>query len=254
MKTVFWVLALLVFAMPAWTSGSIRIDLPSAAGLIGLGPKIDITITNMTPFYGGSVVVLDENVGELLPGGSMHDRRSFEFDRTEMPVVVRFYEWSDGGRGDFIGVAAKTLSLHRSQPTSWVVQTSDVKWFDGRQVSYGFGYGQSPYPAPDAASGVREVDFPRIFLKSTTVFQFVNVTLFQARVRINGREMGGMNEPGNIFVFSHWNKYDRSFPVNVEVIFTDRGRLVGHYETTASIGTDPRAIQFVLTPDKIRRY
>lgn len=230
----------------------IEVSLPGVAGLFGLGPKIDVVVTNATPFHGENVIAFGTNLGELPPGGSLHDRWSFDFDYTEIPVVIRFYDWADDGGHGFVGVAAKVLPVHRGQPTSWVVQTSDVKRPDDRYASY--GYGRSPYPAPDVGNGIREVDFPRIGFKSTTAFQFVNVNFFDGQVIINGREEGGLSGPGDVISLSYSNKYNRSLPVKIEVVFTDRGRLVGFYETTASVGTNPRAIQYVFTPDKIRRY
>lgn len=249
------VFLIVIFTFPAIVAAQteIKLTLPSFVGLFGLGPKTDVAITNATPFYGESIIAFHEKVGELPPGSSAHDRWSFEFDYTEMPVAVRFYEWDGNSCGDFVGIAADVLSIRRGRPTSWVIHTSDVKRPDGRRVSYGFGYGQTSYPAPEVEDGTVEVDFPRIGLKSTTALQFVNVTLFEARIRINGQEVSRL-ETGGVFYLAFWNKYDRTIPVEAEVIFTDRGRLVGYYEAAAHLGTSPRAIQYVLTPDKIRRY
>ncbi len=240
-----------VFVCPATVSAQteIKLTLPSFVGLFGLGPKTTIIIANETAFV-GKVVALDKEVGMLEPGASFYERYSFDFDYTELPVAVFFYSDLDrDGNDDFVGVAGRVLQIRHGEPASWTIQTSDIHYPDGRYANFSFS---SPYPSPNIGEN-HKVDFPNIRFKSTTALQVMNVTYYDAAIKLNGRRVSNL-QTGQVFSYEIWNKYEQSFPAKLEIVFSDRGRLVGYYEDTFTVGNNPRGVQYVLDPGKIRRY
>lgn len=241
---------LLINSAVAFAQVKAKITFPSFGGL--LGPKTHVSVTNTVPFY-ARLFALNKEVAKISPGASVYNQRRFEFKYTALPMTALLY--SDKGYQNYIGAAGKVIRIRRGQANSWNIKLSDVYYVDGRSRSYGsYGYG-SPYPAPDVGTGGKKVDFPRIGLMSTTAVQLVNNTLFDARVRLNGHDRA-IIRTGKVYYLSLRNLASESGTrrVNIEVIFTDRGRLEGYFKRTVSVSNSPQAYQFILNPSDIRRY
>lgn len=242
-----------VFSSSALADIEVRASLPSFVKIFGIGPKTSISVTNNTPFW-IKLLVLNKNVCVIMPGATVYEEHSFEFDYTELPLIAVMSKEGvpdTSQYGDFVGVAATILRITDGHATSWVVGTQDIQFPDNRSSYASYN---SPYPAPDVERG-RNVNFPRIGLAHKTAVQFMNVTYFDATIKLNGETKTTLGT-GVLGYASYESMYAPSLPVELEVTFSDRGRLVGDYHETFYVygGNNPRGIQFILTPDKIRRY
>lgn len=252
---IFVCFVVVFLSSAVWADVEIRGSLPSFAKIFGIGPKTSISVTNNTPFW-AELIALNKGVGVVMPGATVYEKHSFEFDYTELPLIAVMHDEgvADTSQyGDFVGVAATVLRVTDGHATSWVIRNQDIQFPDARS-SYSFVSGGSPYPAPDVERGGK-VDFPRIVLAHTTAVQFANVTYFDATIKLDGETKTTLATGAMCYV-AYQSMYAPSLPVELEVTFSDRGRLVGDYHETFYVygGNNPRGIQFILTPDKIRRY
>ncbi len=242
-------IAFLLFVVPIANqpifAQRITIELPSVARLLGIGSKTEIVVMNMTPFY-GRVLALGDEVAVIPPAGVIRDRRTFDFDQTQLPLVVQLY--SDAALCTFVGVAARNLHLTLGQPESWQIQLGEVVYPDARSSTYWGGY-RSPYPLPDFQEP-SAVELPSIQMRSTTALQVVNATLFEAVVMLNGNVVSRL-ATGDMYYRSFFNVYDYDVPVLLQVQFLDRERVVGRFEDRFSAGKEPRGIQYILNPSWI---
>lgn len=249
-----FVVAVILSVFPisvAQAQTEIKLTLPSFTGLFGLGPKTSVSVMDATPFH-IRLVALREEVARFGPGGSVFERYSWEFDYTQLPLLGFVY--SDTHCENLIGVAGRILLISQGRPSDWTVQISDINYLDGSSRYYVDG-ARFSRPAAEVGESQR-VDFPRIDLKSTVVVQFANATLYDAKVRLNGQDFCFLRT-GEFDCFKHegWRNRGGSFGVKVDAIFSDNGRFVGYYEDAFSVGGDgPRAYQFILTTQKIRRF
>lgn len=231
----------------------VNLKLPSVSKFLGLGPKTIVSINNPTDFIASICASADEDefIGDIYPGGSVLEKFTPKFDRFEIPVFARMYEWNNGKRGDFVGITGTILRVRNNEPIVWEIRTNEIIRLDGSRV---FSDSRNFYRADAKIFDSREVKFPKIGLFSTTVLQFVNATKGEVEVRINGSPGVYLAQAGDFYSFSKWERYKR-IPLVIEVFFYDRSRLIGKYEDKITVGSnDPDAYQYILDASKIRNY
>lgn len=258
---VIGLIFLLVFLFVSTLSRVARADIefhgsiPGVFGLLGVGPGTNIIVTNASPLW-AELVVLNKSVCVVMSGATVFGEPSskHEFAEISLIAVMRDQGIADtSAYGKIVGIASTKIWARRGESSTWVIRTEDIRRTDGQQVYYAAASG-SPYPSPDVESGGK-VKFPGVFLASTTSVQFANVTNFDASIRLDGEERTTLSTFG-LYYASYASPKAPQLPVRLNVIFSDRGRLVGSYEETfyAYGNNHPRAHQIILTPDKIRRY
>lgn len=242
------VLAVVLFSPGAiFAQTEIKVTLPRWNSLFGLGPKTTISVLNVTPFT-TRLVALNENIARLDPGDSVFEHYSFEFDRTELPLLALIY--SDTHCNNLIGIAGTVLPVRQGFPSEWKVRIGDIRYLDSNSR---FFVDPAYYHYPDAVAGMKKADFPRIGYKSETIGQFANATTYEALIKLNGQNFCRL-KPGEYCCFEKWLKHNRSVPVNLSVIFSKDDKMQGFYgETFYLSGNGPSAFQYVLTPRMIRR-
>ncbi len=254
MKTrICFLVCVFVFANSiAFADVDINLRLPNVSRFFGLGPKTIVTINNPTDFVASIYASADEDkfIGDIYPGGSVFEEFVNKFNRIEIPVFARMFEWDNGKRGAFVGITGTVLRVGNGAPVIWEIRTNEIIRPDGSRV---FLDSRNFYRADAKIFDVREVEFPKIGLLSTTVLQFVNASKGEIEIRINGTSLVHLSQTGDFYSFSKWERYKR-FPVVIEVFFYDRGRLAGKYEDKIVIGGGPKAFQYILDLRKIRNF
>lgn len=211
-----------------------------------------MVVMNGTPFY-GRVVVYGKEVAQLDPGDVAYDNRHFEPLNPQIPIAVLFYR--DPGRKTYLGAAGQVFSIAGGYPESisWTIREYDIRTPDGQSL-YGAGGYVSPYPQPDTKAGTRRVRFPREWWDATAGVQIVNNTFFTLHIRLNGNARCAIG-PTEVYYLAAREIYGGyGQQMTLQVVVTDRGRLVGTYDSSFSV--PPRGIyayQAIIGPYDIRR-
>lgn len=224
-----------------------KVTIPGFARLVGVGPKTQISIYNSTPFY-LKLIAMGEMVEFLEPGGCAYERYTSGLDYTKLPIVVIAY--SDKECKNLVGIGGKVLSVQLGSSASWEVRVSDLRYPDGRSQTYYYNQIGYPYPAK-IAGGSYEVNFPELPFANTTAFQIVNATLFRAEVRINSIVTETLENAGDTHFFIYSNRYKNNTPINIDVVFMDGARYVGHFSMVRYINNAPDAVQCIIDPSQI---
>lgn len=207
----------------------------------GFFKKAFISVQNGTPFQIG-VIAMGEDLGFLSPGESFFDEEPVAHEGMHLPLLASIY---DAG-GNFLGTAARTLSLSAGQPATWTVRTNDIIW-----AANGYGYhSYYPAPAPDTSPRMsRGIDFPRAWYQSTTMLQVINASLFTLVVKLNGIEVTRLR-PGEIFYKEIKDPGILVHSAVVKVVYLDRGRWAGESEEKIIFTTKgpPQAYQYIFGP------
>lgn len=247
MKKLIIVVLVLVFSSVVCAQTEINIRLSGHfSKVLGLGPKTENIVTNETPYF-AEIVVMNEHVADIGPGASVSDRYTPRHKYLQLPVLARLF--SDPQKTNFVGFAGRTLSVSVGSVAEWKIRMSDIRRPDARQGYYSGN--MRIYPDPEMhTSGT--ANFPNPFWKSTTMIQVANATYFTVVMKINGKEVGELRSSESQY-FSFLNEYTLSQKINAEFVFIDGDKIVGSYTTGFSCGSNPRAFQYILDPQKIRK-
>lgn len=233
-----------------------RVSSPAAEQLGITFRGHSFVVTNGTPFFCRLFVGKNE-VARLLPGDIAFDQRHWQAGWSES-FAVAVVCYSDSSYSNFVGVAGRVMSLYTGgspQVVEWIIRTSDIRRPDG---TYIYGYGRNPpYPQADLSAQSRKIKLPREWWNSTLGIQVVNNTLFTAKIFTNGIPQGSIGTGGIMFISAKIiNFADYSGrPINISVVFEDRGRMVGTYSRQLWVSQNTiLAEQILLEPEYIWRY
>ena len=206
----------------------------------------DMVVVNGTPFF-AEITVYGTTVALLGPGDVAYDDRHFEPLTPQVPIVARFYRSYDGD--GYLGVATNmfTISSGIENAQSWTIRASEIRTPDGTYLD------PTTYPAPDTEIKSAKKAFPRKAWNATSVVQLVNNTRFDARVLVDGRDKLTLH-PGGLGILTAENLTVRGLNATIQLVFTDRGRLEGAWETQYFIPSEGViALQFIVSSYDIRR-
>ena len=210
----------------------------------------DMVVVNGTPFF-AEITVYETTVAVLGPGDVAYDDRHFEPLTPQVPIVARFYRVYDGETlSSYMGVATNmfTISSGVENAQSWIIRASEIRALDGIYLD------ATTYPAPNTEIKSAKKAFPRKAWNATSVVQLVNNTRFDARVLVDGRDKLTLH-PGDLGILTAKNLAVRGLNATIQLVFTDRGRLEGTWETQYFIPSEGViALQFIVSSYDIRRY
>jgi hypothetical protein len=241
----------LAVCVPILTSGcSVLFSSPLGEQLGFRGSPITLVITNPRPLY-GEVIVYEEKVGEVGPGGTVFAKRVFEpLPWVNVPVLIRFFR--DPELTEHVGFAGRTFqtsSYGYGDIFSWTVEEGDIRVPSGYWRDPG-----GPFPPELRSSHIR---FPRKWWGSTGFLQVASNYRGTAEIEVNGVPFGSIEFGGVTFIegrlfYDSWFGWQN---VLVVVKLLDgSGRLIAHDEDYFTIPRDGVwGYQFLITPAGIEQ-
>ena len=210
--------------------------------------------TNGTASFYAELYVYDRLVGILGPGDVVYDNRHFEPLFPQVPFAARLYRSYDGKNlSGYVGMAMQTLSIGtggRGSSVSWTIRNADVRKPDG----YGVNRDDYPAVAGDVRPASEKKGFPREWWNSTASVHIGQNTNFDAVMRLDGKDRAELG-PGDLYFLSLKEIGFDGQPVTLQLIFTDRGRLVGTWETQIFVPSQGLpGYQFIVGPYDIQKY
>lgn len=182
-----------------------------------------ITITNGSPLY-CRIIIYGEEVAKLGPGDVGYNRRHFEPLNPQIPTFALCYR--DAAMTRYIGATNQVFYITGGYPISfsWTIQTYGIQTPEGQYLS--------PLVWPQQASNLatKKIEFTREFWNAAAGVQIVNNTLFSLDIAVEGRTRVRLHT-GDVYYLSVRSLVaDVGRQMTVQMIFTDKGRLVGTYD------------------------
>lgn len=150
-----------------------------------------------------NIFVYEKMVARLGPGAIAVDDRKSQLHGERIPVMAFYYEDVGGGApGRFIGLAWGRASFYPNSPSTQPLtfEIGDILKPDGQRLHYGYGGETFPIPMADLREVI--VHLPRKWIGGTTGLQIGNVSLFTARVSVNGHTIATL--PAGGYSYREW--------------------------------------------------
>jgi len=230
---------------------------------LGVGPGTDLMIENNSPFY-VKLFSSEEFINFLLPSQMAIARGiTTGFDQTPISLIGKIY--SDKEYSDLVGVAATTIWISGNPTFSgdclkkWVIDFGSITFIDNRYSYYQYGYANSAYPFPKNVNPIFIKKLPTLPLRSITEWLFINATLYDAIIVLNGVPVIRL-APGQIY--TDWKSNDRDFGLQVQVLvrFCQNNLEIGRWDGGSfeiapggNLNSHPYSVLYILGPDKNQR-
>lgn len=230
-------------------SGLPRVEIPILTQL-GITPTgQNVILVNGTPFWCRWIVYGTE-IGQTGPGDRLVGSKHFEPLSPQIPTAVMCYR--DPGFQQYIGATGRIFGFYSGQPggISWALRASELQTPEGAYSPVGLGVN---YPQPDTQQSGKIVEMPRESWNATAAVQIVNNTLFTMSQGLEGTRRV-TTDAGGLYYVSVRELLGPGRSMTGQLVFTDRGRLVGTYDF--SFGVPSQGViahQLIVSPWMIRR-
>ncbi|MBI4085738.1 MAG: hypothetical protein HY433_00615 [Candidatus Liptonbacteria bacterium] len=232
-------------------SGLPRVTAP-ILGQVGITPTgQNIVLTNGTPFWCRWFAYGTE-LGQTGPGDQLVGSKYFEPLSPQIPVAVMCYRDPGFTQTQYVGAGGRVAHFSRGRASgiSWPLRAGELVTPEGVQSAAGLGVN---YPQPDTGQVGRIVEMPRESWNATAAVQIVNNTLFTMTQGIEGTSRFSTNA-GGLYYASFRELLGPGRQMTGQLVFTDRGRLVGTYDFSFGVpSTGVIAYQLIVSPWMIRR-
>jgi len=225
-------------------------------GFVGVGPETGIDITSDVPFC-GEVIVMGKMVGTINHGGTLSGKFFAPIDGA--PVLVTILWFSTPARTHLIGMSWDRLYVRSRLNVPLHLELGNVRALAGN-----LSYDRYAYPLQFAdTTRAPRIFFPCIDILSTTAVQFINCTLHDIRIKINGEVYAAKRDDGtevSVFgsgsvVYIQRGTVSHTYEANVIIEVLDRGILVGTQPERFTVNLNSsQAYQFPVRDGSYRRY
>lgn len=230
-------------------SGLGRVEFPILQQ-VGITPTgQNVVLVNGTPFW-CQWVAYGTEIGRTGPGDQLVGSKYFEPLSPQIPIAVMCYR--DPQFTQYVGAAGHVFGFSSGQPggISWSLTAREIQMPEGPNSPIALGIN---YPQPDTAQVGKIAEMPRESWNATAAVQIVNNNLFTMTQSIEGIQRVA-TDAGGLYYLAVRELYGPGRQMTGQLVFTDRGRLVGTYDFSFSVPSQGViAYQLIVSPWMIRR-